>query len=389
MKPIKSIPILLAGIMVAACTQTTTPPTSMVKASLPTEVRASHEPTSTTEPVTVEPNTSVALTDGLGRELTFETHPERIAVAGRAAQLLLYSVYLFPEADERIVAMEQRMQRDMSMIPLVDANFEEKVQFERDVGAEGIAPVQPEAVLMKSYLADSLGTPLETLGITPVYFDLETPEQFFRDLKSLGALFGNPERAESIQDYYQARLDNLEELLEGLDEAERPKVLLLQYSDRGGEVAFNVPSASWLQTEMVKLAGGEPVWLEAAQGGGWTVVNIEQIAAWDPDMIFIVNYFEDPSEVVADLQADPTWSILRAVQGGMMYAFPGDYLSWDQPDPRWILALQWLASRIQPERTASLDIHEEFFSFYQELYELESEVIEKEIVPLLSGDFEG
>lgn len=72
-----------------------------------------------------------------------------------------------------------------------------------------------------------------------------------------------------------------------------------------------------------------------------------------------------------------------------MYAFPGDYLSWDQPDPRWILALQWLASRIQPERTATLDIHEEFFSFYQELYELESEVIEKEIVPLLSGDFEG
>jgi len=330
----------------------------------------------------------ISLTDANGNSLSFEGPPQRIVVAGKAGQLILHSAYMFPEAVERFVAMEQRKQRDISMLPLVDPKLDEKTQLEKDAAAEQIAPSQPDAVLMKTYMAESLGEPLEALGISVVYFDLETPEQFNRDIQVLGTLLGNPERAEQVLSFYQDRLDRVEAGLNGLAPDERPGVLLIQHDSKGGEIAFKVPPEEWLQTMMVQLAGGEPAWTEAAEGGGWTVVNFEQIAAWNPEKIILVDYFSDPEEAIAGLVQDEKWQALKAVQESNIYAFPGDFLSWDQPDPRWILGLEWLAKVIHPERFDSLDMLEELKTFYSEMYGLDAETVEKEVLPLVNGDID-
>ena len=333
-------------------------------------------------------SSDITLTDASGKELSFSAPPERLVFAGRASQLLIHAAYLFPEAIDRIAGMEQRSQRGTSMLPLIDPKYEQKTQFERDAAAEQIAPVHPDAVLMKTYMAERLGDPLKQLDIPVIYLDLETPEQFFRDVESLGALFDNPERAEEVKSFYQARLDQVETALNGLKLEDRPSVLLIQYDTRSGEVAFNVPSANWLQTVIVELAGGEPVWTEAVTSGGWTVVNFEQIAAWDPDLIMVVNYFDDPGIAVAELRKDPKWQALRATQEDNIFAFPGDYLSWDQPDTRWILGLQWLATKIQPDRFESLDLLDEVKTFYEEMYGLDAETFESEVLPLITGDLD-
>jgi iron complex transport system substrate-binding protein len=221
-----------------------------------------------------------------------------------------------------------------------------------------------------------------------VYVDLETPEQYFRDLATLGQLLGNEARAQEIQDFYQTRLDRLDDELKGLGDEQKPRVLLVQYSEQGGEVALNVPSASWLQTTEAELAGGVPVWKEAAQGGGWTVVNFEQIAAWDPDQIFVISYGTDPAEVVAGLEANAQWQALRAVQEGQLYAFPGDVYSWDQPDPRWVLGTSWLASKMHPERLEGLDLMDEVQAFFGQMYGMEESAVEEQVLPLLRGDVE-
>ena len=334
-----------------------------------------------------KPN-DITFTDASGKELSFSAPPERMVFAGRAGQLLIHAAYLFPEAIDRVAGMEQRAQRGTSMLPLIDPKYEQKTQFERDAAAEQIAPVQPDAVLMKTYMAERLGDPLEQLDIPVIYLDLETPEQFFRDVESLGVLFENPERAEEVKSFYQARMDQVETALNGLKLEDRPSVLLIQYDTRSGEVAFNVPSANWLQTVMVELAGGEPVWTEAVTSGGWTVVNFEQIAAWDPDLIMVVNYFDDPGIAAAELRKDPKWQALRATQEENIFAYPGDYLSWDQPDTRWILGLQWLATKIQPDKFEYLDLLDEVKIFYEEMYGLGAETFESEVLPLITGDLD-
>jgi iron complex transport system substrate-binding protein len=139
---------------------------------------------------------------------------------------------------------------------------------------------------------------------------------------------------------------------------------------------------------MVELAGGEPLWLEAAESGGWTVVNFEQIAAWDADIVILVNYSDDPRIAVEALRQDSKWQALQAVKNGKIYAFPGDFLSWDQPDTRWILGLEWMATVIQPERFESLDLLAEIRTFYQEMYGMDAGAFESQVLPLITGDIE-
>jgi len=356
----------------------------------PTQSAADGESAISTEPaprLEVDVSPAAVLTDGLGREIVLDRLPERVVIAGRAAQLILHAAFFFDEADARVVAMEQRTQRNASMMPLVDSGFAEVIQLERDASTEAIAVADPDVVLLKSYLADSVGAPLEALGLTTVYLDLETPEQFFRDARILGTLFGDPERADQVLAFYQERLDRVSETVATVPAEERPRVLLLQYTDQGGEVAVNVPPSAWLQTMLVELAGGEPLWLDAA-GSGWTVVDLEQVAAWDPDYVFVVYYAGDPAVATEALRSDSSWAALRAVREGRLLGFPGDFVSWDQPDPRWILGLEWLANQLLPDGSFSFDVQAEMRAFYRELYGLDETAFKNDVLPLLNGDYE-
>ena len=338
--------------------------------------------------VPAEAPTGLTLTDALGRTVTFDAPPQRIVVAGKSNLTIAETVYLFPQAQERLVGVVVGKQPIGEFISLVDSTWDQKTQLAPDAGPEQIAPLNPDVVLLRSFTADTLGRALEELDIPVVYFDLETPEQYFRDVAVLGQLLGNAARAEAIRAFYQSRLDRIEQALGGLNEEQKPRVLLLQYSEQGGEVALNVPPVAWLQTTEVELAGGAPVWKEAAQAGGWTVVNFEQIAAWDPDQIFVVSYQADSADVVANLKANPQWQALRAVQSDAIYGFPGDIFSWDQPEPRWILGVTWLAGRIQPDLFSDLDMQQEAVEFFSEMYGMDGAAVEASILPTLKGSVE-
>ncbi len=321
----------------------------------------------------------ITAVDALGREVELPGPAQRIVIAGRANFMLNDAVYAFPDAAQRIVALTKATQAAQAFVGLLDSDVEAKTRFMADAAAEEIATENPDLVLLKSYMRDSLGDPLEQLGISVVYLDLETPDQYQRDLATLGQVMGDPERAERLWGYYSEILDRVAQGTEGLTPDQKPRVLVLQYSDKGGEVAFQVPPAGWIQTQMVEMAGGAPVWTEAAPGGGWVVVNLEQIAAWHPDQIYVINYFGSTVDVVAQLQADPQWAEMAAVRDGRLYPFIGDYHSWDQPDTRWGLGLLWLAQHIQPERFADVDMRAEALRFFEMFYGLDQATIEAEI----------
>ena len=77
---------------------------------------------------------------------------------------------------------------------------------------------------------------------------------------------------------------------------------------------------------------------------------------------------------------------LSAVQNDELYAFAFDIYSWDQPDTRWILGLEWLATKMHPELFSDIDIMAEVETFYSQLYRMDSGSIQTNILPLLTGD---
>lgn len=335
------------------------------------------------EPEKAAEKGAFTVVDALGREVTFEKPPERITLAGRGVFMLANAMFAFPQASERLIAIGKTSQWQGDFAPIVDPRYAEKTILETESGPEQIAATQPDLVILKSFMAENLGKPLEALGIPVIYLDFEVPDQYPRDLAILGEIFQNPERAAQINRYYQQELDSLEKALAGLSEDQKPRIAILYYTDRDGQTAFNVPPEGWIQTQMARLAGARPVWTDIELSGGWTKVNFEQIAAWDPDQIYLVAYTSDAVKVVEALKRIPEWQSLRAVQTGSLHAFPADYYSWDQPDPRWILGLNWLAAMVHPDRFQGQELREEVRGFFKEMYGFSDETIENIIFPTL------
>ncbi|RPH61862.1 MAG: ABC transporter substrate-binding protein [Chloroflexi bacterium] len=325
---------------------------------------------------------SVTITDALNREVTLPAAPQRIVLIGKAIFMIADAAYLFPSAAERILALGDAGQGSGNFIKLIDPDYPAKQVIDKEASAEQVAALQPDLVILKSYLAESVGAPIEALGIPVVYIDFETPEQYSRDLAILGKVFGDDARAAEIAAFYQNKMN---EIAQTVKDAPRPRVLVLYYNEKDGNVAFNVPPLGWIQTQMVEMAGGEPVWADANPAKGWTQVTLEQIAAWDADQVFVISYLKLATDVVDGLKADPNWQAIRAVKENQLHAFAADLYSWDQPDPRWILGLTWLAGKLHPNLFPALDMTAEAQTFYQSLYGLDKAFVEQNIVPTFKG----
>jgi iron complex transport system substrate-binding protein len=372
--------ILVTGLL-AGC-GTPTPATAPAATNVPETTTV--EPVVTTEaPPTEVPVISV--TDALGRTVEFEELPSRIAIVGKAAFMLLDAAFLFPEAVERITGYELRAQTGLDFINTAFPRSRTMTVLNTDATAEQIAPLNPDLVMMKSYLKDGLGAQIEEIGIKVVYLDLETPEAMANDIRTLGQVFGDSERAEQLVNLYDQAVKKITDVTSTLSDDQKPSVLMLQYSDKGGEIAFKVPPAEWIQTGIVEMAGGKPVWTDTPTDG-WTVITLEQIAAWNPDVILVVDYKGKALEAITSLKQDNKWALLDAVKNGKIYAFPLDFQSWDQADTRWILGLTWTAKKLHPDLFSNISMAEEIRYFYSGFYNLSDSEINQTILSLVRGD---
>jgi iron complex transport system substrate-binding protein len=369
--------ILFFTLLLAACapqaTATLAPATEAPAATeAPTDVPATPAPV----------DTSITIIDALGREVKLAAAPKRIVLTGKALFMIADAAYLFPGAADKVTGLGDAGQGAGNFIQLIDPNYAAKATLEKDAGAEQVAALQPDLVILKSYLAESVGASIEALGIPVVYIDFETPEQYSRDLAILGKVFGDDARAAEVAAFFQTKMD---EIAQTVKDAPKPRVLILYYNEKDGNVAFNVPPMTWIQTQMVEMAGGKPVWADANPAKGWTQVTLEQVAAWDADQIFVISYFKPANEVVDGLKADRNWAAIRAVKEDKIHAFATDLYSWDQPDPRWILGLTWMAGKIHPDLFPNLDMTAEVNSFYKTLYGLDEAFVKENIVPTFKG----
>lgn len=100
----------------------------------------------------------------------------------------------------------------------------------------------------------------------------------------MGKVLGKEEKAEKAISYYRSAVDFVTNRTSKLKE--RPRVLLVQYSMK--DKAFKAPGKEYFQNRLIEMAGGESV--SSNLPGGWNVVNVEQVAKWNPDVIIVVSY---------------------------------------------------------------------------------------------------
>jgi iron complex transport system substrate-binding protein len=329
-------------------------------------------------------NKTRTITDGLGRQVIINSEPSRIVIVAKQAPMLTNFLYLFKTAGQKLLALEKRAQTPEDYLKLVDANIENKYLLEKGASAEQIVPLNPDVVILKSSMRNTIGKPLEDLSIPVVYVEFENIDQIYRDIRIFADILDEPKRGEEIIANYQTLFQQIQQKVQSNSSAAKPSVLILQAMATDQKYVFSIPAANWLQTDLVDKAGGIPVWKDSNESGGWTDVNMEQISVWNPDMIFIVNYQGNAQEIVSNLKNDQIWQNLKSVKKGYIYAFPYDYLSWDQPDPRWILGYGWLAYKINSQTISQSDTQLLITNFYKNFFLMSDATIQEKILPKIS-----
>ena len=328
----------------------------------------------------------VSLTDAAGRTVTLKKRPQRIVVIGRGPFMALHTMYMFPEAGDVIVGYENRASTIKDFISLINPRSADVVELGTNPGLEQIAALHPDLVIKKGVMLDKPGEMLLEAGIPIFYVALETPDLFFSDVRNFGYILGNSKRADEVIGYFQSRLDRFTRSLADLAETDKPGILVVYYNGRGNHAAMQVSPETWMQTIQVKYAGGRPVWLsDALSTSGWSIVNFEQIAAWNPDKIYVIFPLSSkPADIMTELTNNPLWKHLKAVESGNLRAFPSDIIGWDTPEPRWLLGMTWMALNTHPDRFPDLDMNREIDSFFHTLYGIDQSVIDAKIRPAIT-----
>lgn len=332
--------------------------------------------------------------DALGRSVPVPaTPPRRILVAGKAPFAIQDTLLLFPSvrAQATLIGPRSGAQRadaaDLRAVldsawSAAPSRASAAVPLFTEGSAENIAAAAPDLVLLKSS-SHLFGETLEPLGLPLAYLALETPDDYRRDLALLGTLLSAPDDAARLSAYYDATVSAISSAVARVRASgvPAPRVLLCQTTQNRSPDICRVPPPDWIQTWLVTAAGGIPVWTDSVLPGQWANVTMEQVAAWDPDVLVVVSYSAPATDGIAALAASPVWTDLRCWREGRVYPMPGDTFSWDLPSPRWILALQWLAARLLPPDTFPPDALPAAVIDFYALLGIPSDITRAEILP--------
>jgi iron complex transport system substrate-binding protein len=159
-------------------------------------------------------------------------------------------------------------------------------------------------------------------------------------IRRIGVAAGEEGRADALARYAQDTVAEIGRRVAKVPPDGRPRV----YYGRGPQ-GLNTGLAGSITTEFIEQL--EAVNVAASLGpGGLVQVSIEQVLAWNPDVIVTI----DPN-FHASARTHPQWRSLPAVKAGRLYLAPTLPFGWidSPPSINRLIGLRWLARILYPD----------------------------------------
>ncbi|HNR57800.1 MAG TPA: ABC transporter substrate-binding protein [Methanothrix sp.] len=175
---------------------------------------------------------------------------------------------------------------------------------------------------------------------------------FVDELRIIGAITGNDDRARDIIDYTKEKVDEITEITSKIPDEDKPVVFACG--------CCKSLTTSCGTTPEIELAGGLCV-----PGAAWgQQVSKEQIIKWNPDVI-VIQWAS--TEWIEEVLSDPVLQNVNAVKNGRVYSTIGGYWG-DAPLDQHMASVYYLAKLLYPDEFEGLDVEEEGNEIWEHLY---------------------
>ncbi len=234
-----------------------------------------------------------------------------------------------------------------------ELNAEDLVKYDIDVAFNWSNPQTTKAM-------ESIGISVIPFASTGKFEDTKNVVNLYAEVLGGSAV----EIAERYSAYFDEKVKMITDVTSKIPDAEKPKVYFANQ-----EILWTAGKKSDLP-EMIALAGGNCV-NKDVDGGSKVEINKEQLAAWNPDYIFVDHAGSsgnEPAEAVISKMLDSSdYSTISAVKNDNIYISPTGVFFWDSGVQK-ILMLMWMAQTLYPEQFPDLDLDKELKYFYSEFF---------------------
>ena len=275
---------------------------------------------------------TMILTDDLGRSVTIERRPQRVAaLIGSFADIWC----LAGGADVLVAAADDTFRKFDLPISAETVNLGAT----KDISLEKLLAARPQLVIASCSTAEqvALEPVLSQMGLNTVYFDVDSFEDYLRMLRVCTQITGCEENYARYGEDVQAQVDAARARADG----SRPTVLYVRATGSSCRVKGSEGSVlgEMLHAmDCANIADSEESLLEN--------LSIEAILQADPDFIFVVEQSADPDAAKAVLDktlfSNPAWQTLTAVREGRVHVMDGSLFNL-KPNSRWGEAYEQLA----------------------------------------------
>lgn len=301
--------------------------------------------------------------DSAGRSVQLPEHVGRVLAAGPPASVLLYT--LAPDKMVGWVREPSAAEKEYLAEPYRDLPAHGRLTGKGNTAnIEMVMAQKPDLIIdvgtidaTYASLADKVQ---EQTGIPYVLIDgtvAHTPQT----LRTVGDLLGVTDRGEELARYAENVMNDLNTKLAAIPQDKRPRV----YYGRGPK-GLETGLAGSINTEILEAVGAVNV-ADTAGKGGLANVSVEQVLAWNPDVVLTLD-----SGFQADVGKDPSWAGVNAVKNGHVYRAPTLPFGWFDSPPgiNRLIGVPWLTSVLYPGGT-SPDLRATTKTFYKLFYHVD------------------
>ena len=312
------------------------------------------------------------VTDSAGRRVVVPARVERVFAAGPPATVFLYTLapdtllgwYRPLTLDERAYIPPRYAAlptlgklTGRSNTPNLEAVREARPDVILDYGAVG-----PREAALADRIQRETGVPYVLLDGSLAAVP--------RAYETAGELLGVAGRAAELGRYAARVLAEVDERVGRVPADRRPRVYYAR--PPGG-----------LSTELIQslqVLGAANVATGRAEAGALVRVSLEQVAAWDPDVIVTIE-----TAFAASVRSDPAWQGIKAVRDGRVYLAPLVPFPWLDlpPSVNRLAGLKWLGRALYPDLFPEEDVRQEALAFYRLFYR--QPPTEEQLTRLLRG----